>query len=65
MNLFILDENVETSVSYYSKPHVNKILLEVCQCMMSGLRIRVRDNKCEVWDADLTEKISEIGRAHV
>ena len=64
MNLFILDENIKTSVSYYSKPHVNKILLEVCQCMMSGLRIRVRDNKCEAWDADLAENINNTFGKH-
>lgn len=42
MNIFILDKNVETSVSYYMDTHVNKILLEACQVACSAHHLAVK-----------------------
>lgn len=53
MNIFILDDELETNVSYHVNNHVNKIILEVAQMMSFTLRLQ---------DIDFGYKLS---RSHV
>lgn len=39
MNVFILDEDIKKSVSYYFDSHVVKILLESAQCLSTAHRV--------------------------
>ena len=52
MNVFILDDNMEKSVSYYANAHVVKILLEMGQLLSNGYR--------ELFNDHLTAEIDSI-----
>lgn len=63
MNIFWLSVNTIQNANLYNDQHVIKIILEICQCLMSAMHHHARVYKDDRWQVGMT-KIYKMAHKH-